>query len=302
MPEWSNWSGSVTGAPVRYLSPSSEGELQALVREAGQAGLRVRAHGTGHSFTPIAVGDDVLVSLEQWTGLETVDRERGRATVRAGTTLHELGALLLGHGLAMENLGDVDVQTLAGAVSTGTHGTGPTFGNISSQVTALRLVTADGALLECSAEQDEETYLAARVSLGMLGMISAITLRLLPAFRLHERVWRAPIDETMDKLDQHIDMNEHFEFFWYPSLDAAECKTLNTAVGGPEDIGKLEPVTVLASRTTGMAALAENLGDLPGERVGWSAGIIPSVRTRKFNEMEYALPAGEGPACFQRVR
>jgi FAD/FMN-containing dehydrogenase len=187
--------------------------------------------------------------------------------------------MLLEQGLAMENLGDVDVQSLAGAIGTGTHGTGRTFRNISSQVSALRIVTADGDVRACSEEQEPDLFGAARVSMGMFGVFSLIGLRLVPAFRLHERVWRLPIGECLDRLDRFITRNQRFEFFWYPTSDEAECKSLNRTEALPEELPEIE-----------------------GERIGWSAQVLPSVRRILFNEMEYAMPAEAGVACFHKVR
>jgi FAD/FMN-containing dehydrogenase len=277
--EWSNWSGSVHCAPRRMESPATEQALVALVREAARDGLSVRVVGTGHSFMPIAATDGVLISLDDWKGIESHDADRREATVRAGTKLTDLGGELLALGLAMENIGDVDVQSVGGAIGTGTHGTGRTLGNLSTHVTSMRLATAAGDLRECSAEREPDLLRAARVSMGMLGVISTTTLRLQPAFRLHERVWRLPMESCLEQLDHLIAGNTRFEFFWYPVADEASCKTLNPTDGEPND-----------------------LGDVEGERIGWSAHVIPSIRVNKFNEMEYAVPAEAGPACFRLVR
>jgi FAD/FMN-containing dehydrogenase len=280
---WTNWSGSVTCAPRRIELPEREDAIQEMVRWAAAADAAVRVAGTGHSFVPIVATDGVLLSLDRWTGVEsTAVAEDGRpatATVRAGTKLHALGEELLALGLAMENLGDVDVQALAGAVSTATHGTGPRYGNISTQVAGLRLVTAAGDVLAIDERGDRDLYLAARVSLGMLGVISAVTLRLRPAFRLHERVWVMPMAACFEEMDALIATNERFEFFWSPVEDTAECKTLNQTGAEPEAVAGRE-----------------------GERVGWSNRILPSVRERKFNEMEYSLPAEQGPDCLRAVQ
>ncbi|MGH2587525.1 MAG: FAD-binding protein [Dehalococcoidia bacterium] len=178
---WSNWSGNVACQPRRIALPAVEEEIRALVGEARAEGLAVRVAGTGHSFTPLVATDGLLVSLDNWRGIESHDAERGRVTVRAGTKLHDLGEELLALGLAMENLGDVDVQSIAGAVSTGTHGTGRTLGSISTQVVGLRLVSADGELIDITDEEDPDLLRAARVSLGVLGVLSAVTLRVCPA-------------------------------------------------------------------------------------------------------------------------
>jgi FAD/FMN-containing dehydrogenase len=276
---WSNWSESVRCTPSRIELPSNEEELSSIVVRAAREGLSVRVAGTGHSFTPLVTTDGVIVSLDEWTGIETCDAEHCWATVRAGTKLAALGELLFERGLAMENLGDVDVQSLGGAIGTGTHGTGRTFRNLSSQVTALRLVTASGEILDVTEGSHPDLLRAAQVSLGLLGVTSTVTLRLLPAFRLHERVWRLPALECLDRLNRLIAKNEHFEFFWHPQSDESECKTLTSTDLTPDQAPELE-----------------------GERVGWSAQIIPSVRRLKFNEMEYALPAESGAACFRAVR
>ena len=161
MQSWSNWSGSVTCQPRQLLAPAARRKSPAIVRRAGQAGQVVRVTGTGHSFTPLCATDDVLLSLDRLSGIEWVDTTACRAWVRAGTKIHDLGPLLAERGLAVENQGDVDVQAIAGAVSTGTHGTGPTLGNLATQVVGLRIVTASGEIITCSATADAE-----RVSRG----------------------------------------------------------------------------------------------------------------------------------------
>ncbi len=150
MPEWSNWSGLVRCAPSELLAPNDEKQVSQIVRQAAAAGKTVRVTGTGHSFTPLCATDDVLLSLDRIAGIESADRDACSAWVRAGTKIHHLGQMLADRDLALENQGDVDVQAIAGAVSTGTHGTGPTLGSISTQVTALRIVTAAGEVVECS--------------------------------------------------------------------------------------------------------------------------------------------------------
>jgi len=291
--QWNNWSGSVACTPRRIATPSSEAETCALVRDAANEGMIVRVAGTGHSFTPLVATDGLLLSLDQWTGIESVDAARLRVTVRAGMKLHDLGEALLQHGLAMANLGDVDVQSLAGAVSTGTHGTGPTLGNLSTYVCGARIVTGSGDLVDVS----KEDLPALRVSLGTLGVLSALTLQVLPAYRLHERVWREPIDRCLARLDERIADNTRYEFFWFPTGDEVECKTLN-----PTDRPADEASADLVMGTP--ASLEAGVVRAPAERerVGWSAWVIPSVRARMFNEMEYALPAEMGPACFRAVR
>jgi len=276
---WSNFSGRVAFTPNRIARPKSEAELRALVRTAASEGRGVRVAGTGHSFTPLVRTEGVLLSLDDWQGIESVDPAKRQAVIRAGSKLHALGEPLLAQGLAMPTMGDVDVQALAGAVSTGTHGTGPTLANVSSQVVGARLVLASGDVLELDAEGDAERLAAARVSLGLLGVFSTLTLELVPAYRLHERIWRADIESCLAELDANIARHRHFEFWWYPHRDFAEQKALQ-----PTD------------------APAESVAGRKGERIDWSSRVLPSVRELKFNEMEYSVPAAAGPTCFRALR
>jgi FAD/FMN-containing dehydrogenase len=277
-PTWSNWSGSVECAPARFVQPASEQEVAEVVRQAARENRTVRVCGSGHSFVPLCATDDVLISLDRLAGIESVDETRREATIRAGSKLHDIGEPLREHGLALENQGDVDVQALAGAVSTGTHGTGRALGSISTQVAALRLITAEGKTLDIAAD-DEALLAAARVSLGALGVLVAIRMRLVPAYRLHEKLWQEPIDECLARLDERIAATRHYEFFWYPRTDLAHCKALDPTDAPPDELSGIE-----------------------GERIDHSYRVFPTVRENRFNEMEYAVPAEQGPACFTAIR
>jgi FAD/FMN-containing dehydrogenase len=287
---WSNWSGSVTCSPKQVLSPRDEAEVCQIVQRAAADRQVVRVTGSGHSFTPLCATDDVLLSLDNLAGVEEVDTAARRAWVRAGSKIHALGEPLAAHGLALTNQGDVDVQAIAGAVSTGTHGTGPDLGNISTQVAGLRFVTADGQVLSCSRERDSEVFHAGRVSLGSLGVLTAIQLQCLPSYRLHEVCRRETLDDCLARLDERIAANRHFEFFWYPADDCAFTKTLN-----PTDRERSPPFDIASGQGAGLAS-AER------ERVDDSWRIFPTVRENRFNEMEYSLPAERGVECFLEIR
>ncbi len=213
---WQNWAGTATATPARWCRPRTEAEISAAVTDAAGAGLRVRALGSGHSFTPIAATDGVAIDLSGWTGVVAADTATGAVTVRSGTTLRALSATLDGLGLAMANLGDIDVQTVAGALSTGTHGTGARLGGLATQVEAFGLVLADGSLVPCSAQVRPELFAAARVGLGALGVISTVTLRCVPAFRLAAEESPELTDEVVERFDSLADANDHFEFYWFP--------------------------------------------------------------------------------------
>ena len=279
---WSNWSGGVTAEPRRIERPQSEARLQDVVRAAARDGLDVRVAGTGHSFTPVVATDGVIVSLDGLQGLVATDAASNEATLWGGTKLWRATHELWEAGLGLANQGDIDMQSVAGAIGTGTHGTGETFGNIPSRVTGMRLVTASGEILD-TRDAHPDVLRAARVSLGMLGVTSQVNIACLPRYALHERRWRAPIDEVLMHLAANVARNQHYEFFWYPIGDEAECKALNTVTDVPE--GEEPPAL-----------------DGPGERIGWSHRIYPSIRDQRFNEMEYSVPLEVGPECFREVR
>jgi FAD/FMN-containing dehydrogenase len=276
---WVNWSARVRCTPREVLAPRDEAEIAQAVRLAVASGLTVRVAGSGHSFTPVVATDGLLLSLDAWHGIESLDPPSLRATIRAGTKLSAMGAPLAAQGVALANQGDVDVQALGGAIGTGTHGTGRTLGSISTQVVGLRLITASGELVEWTRESAPDRVDGAAVSLGMLGVVSAVTLQLVPAYRLHERVWKTGIEECLADLDAHVTAHRHYEFFWYPHRDYAEHKTLDPTAAAPDP-----------------------LPDRKGERIDWSHRIFPTLRDLRFNEMEYAVPAASGPECFRAVR
>lgn len=288
---WHNWSGSVGCVPQRIAAPASEAEVAAVVRDAARERATVRVVGSGHSFVPLCATDGVLVTLDALHGVVGVDPERRRATIWAGTKLHRLGPLLHDAGLAMANMGDIDRQSLGGAVGTGTHGTGPTLGSISTQVVGMRLATADGDLLDCSADQEPDVFSAARVAVGALGIATQITLQLLPTYKLHERTWVEPFEECMAHLDELIAANRHFEFFWLPTADACAMKALN-----PTEAEIYTPPAPPPSPPGSLGRYTKP------ERVDWSYRVLPSERNVRFNEMEFAVPAERGPECLREIR
>ena len=208
--DWSDWSGRQHCTPARVLRPATEDELAEGVRAAASDGLVVRPIGSGHSFTPLCVTDGVQVDLSRLDRLLDVD-DAGVATAQAGITLHALSEALHQHGRALENLGDVDTQTLAGALATGTHGTGAAFGNLSAQMVGGRLVTADGTVVDLADESVFDLLLAARVSLGALGVLSEVRVQTVPAFRLHKVEDVRPLAEVLEDLDELVAGHDHVE-------------------------------------------------------------------------------------------
>ncbi len=211
---WRNWAGTESCTPARWFRPASVEEISAAVKAAGDAGLTVRALGSGHSFTPAAACDGAVLDLSSWTGVESVDA--GVVTVRSGTTIRSLNAALDGLGLAMANLGDIDAQTIAGALATGTHGTGASLGGLATQVLGFTLVLADGSVVTCSSSEHPSLFEAARVGLGALGIVATVTLRCVPAFSLVASENPEPLEDVLASFDSLAEDNDHFEFYWFP--------------------------------------------------------------------------------------
>ena len=240
---WRNWAGTATATPARWGRPRSEAEISAAVKDAASAGLQVRPLGSGHSFTAAAATSGVALDLSQWTGITAADTRTGLVTVRSGTTLRALNTELGGFGLAMANLGDIDAQTLAGALSTGTHGTGARLGGLGTQVEALELVLADGSVVSCSATSRPELFAAARIGVGALGVITTVTLRCVPSFTLLADERPVPVEEVLEQFDALAAANDHFEFYWFPYGRKALVKRNNRlSPGGSAAPGAAHPM------------------------------------------------------------
>src|SRR5215469_1003318 len=312
---WQNWSGSVSCSPSMIANPRTVDELVQLVADCGRTGRRLRVAGSGHSFTPLVASDDLVVSLKNLTGLdESVGPARNRATALAGTRLKELGQALFDHSLAMENLGDIDEQSLSGAISTGTHGTGTRFGSIATQVISLDLVTADGKIVECSEESNSELFKAAQVSFGVLGVIARVTLRVLPSYRLRRESRRALLDDCLANVEKHKRENRNFEFFWFPYSGYCQAKFLNQTSEPPTRINRWS--RVMENRI--FLALSELCRLMPGlcpsisrfsawsiptvTEVNYSQLVYPTPRLVRFQEMEYNLPAERFIEAMTEIR
>jgi len=232
---WRNWAGTAVATPARIVRPGTVAEIAAAVKSAGSEGLCVRALGSGHSFTAISSCDGaVALDLSGFTGIEAADAGTGVVTVRSGTSLRSLNASLAALGLAMANLGDIDAQTLAGALATGTHGTGAALGGLATQVLGMSLVLADGSVVSCSAAERPSLFAAARVGLGALGVVTSVTLQCVPAFSLVADESPEPIESVLSSFSSLAATNDHFEFYWFPYGRKALVKRNNRSVtAGP---------------------------------------------------------------------
>lgn len=283
MPEiWSNWSGSLKFTPGKFIKPGSEEELSEAVHWSLKEGMKIRAAGAGHSSSPLVVTKDLLVSLENFKNIDRVGKSESTAWAGTGLTVKEGGNKLLEHGLSFHNTGDVDIQYVAGAISTGTHGTGIGLQNLSSMLTGCRMVCADGEIREFTEEkQGKDFFDAMRVSLGSFGIMTSMRLKLLPAFRLERKEWCTHTDDCIEHLDELIHENRNFDFYWYPRSDEVKLRILNEPGKG--------------TRQLKYATCVE-------EKSGWAIEVLPKERDLKFDEMEYSVPAEAGPECFREVR
>jgi FAD-linked oxidoreductase len=316
--QWSNWSGSVKCSPIEVVRPRSIDELAKLVRECGRAGRHLRVAGSGHSFTPIVQSNDILMSLEEMQGIESIDSERGIVTILGGTVLKNLGEMLFEHELAQENLGDIDVQSISGAISTGTHGTGMQFGTLSTQVEGFTLVSASGEILECSPERETEVFKAAQVSLGSLGVIAKVKLRVVPAKRLHYLGQRKKLADCLAHLDRYKQENSHFEFLWFPYTDGVQAKFLNETTKSASKSTFWGNFNKLVLENYVYWLLSESCRLSPGlcktvcnisarsiatiDEVNYSHRLFTTPRMVRFQEMEYNIPAEHTVAVMNEIQ
>src|SRR5262245_61144446 len=235
---WRNWAGDQQCVPAAVEHPGSVDELRAAIGRAADASRTARVTASGHSFTDIACTDGTMIRMDRMNRVLDIDRGAGLAKVEGGIVIRDLSERLAAEGLALENLGDIDVQTVSGAISTATHGTGERFGNISSQVEAIELVTADGSVVECSRDSDPELWRAARVALGSLGAIASITFRVVPAFTIRRDDHPLPLEEAFTHIDELAAVNDHFEFYVFPHTRTALCRESKHVDGPPEPRGR----------------------------------------------------------------
>ncbi len=313
---WRNWAGDQCCRPAAIESPGSLQEISEALARAATQDRSVRVAGSGHSFSDVALTEGVQLRLDRMRGVLEVDRPSGLVRVQAGITIRELNVRLAEHGLAMENLGDVDAQTLAGAIATATHGTGARLRNISSQVAELTLVLADGSTLRSTEDADADVLRAARVSLGALGVIAEVTLRCVPAFTLRGRDAPMPLAQVLDRFEDLASANDHFEFFVFPHADHALTRTNNRTDEPPRPRTRAAAYAndvLLTNHAYGLfCRLARRLpARIPqinrlvtrlagsSTRVDRSDRIFASPRLVRFTEMEYSLPRAATPEAVR---
>jgi len=316
---WVNWAGNQCAEAVRVATPGTTGEVAEAVRAARADGLTVRPVGSGHSFTAAAATSGVRLEPAKLAGLVAADQDTRQVTVGAGTTLRQLNALLAGLGLALPNLGDIDAQTIAGALATGTHGTGAALGALASFVTGLTIVDGTGAVQDCSATGHPDVFAAARTGLGAVGVLTEVTLSCVDSFTLRAVERPGRLADVLSTLDEQVAGNDHFEFYWFPYTDRVQTKAnnrvpadddplpgwrawldddflSNTVFGGACRLGRRFPALVPRMATVEARALSAR------EYTGPSYEVFCTRRRVRFVEMEYALPRAALPEAFAALR
>jgi L-gulonolactone oxidase len=318
MSAWRNWAGNQTASPTAVDHPADEDEIVSIVKQAAAQGATVKAAGTGHSFTGAAVAEGHLLLLDRYARVLDVDTDRYRVTVQAGITLENLNEVVEDRGLAMPNLGDIAYQTVAGATSTATHGTGATLPGLAAQIVALRIVAGDGSVVSCSADEEPDVFHSARVGVGALGIISTVTLQLVPSFHLRAVNEPLRVDAILADLDALVAENDHFEFFWVPHTGWALTKRNNRtteplaprprarrwwdqmamenyAFGVVCRLGRARPLWIPRLARALPASGRQ-------EYVDRSYKVFASPRRVRFYEMEYEIPRQACAEALTRVR
>lgn len=316
---WRNWGRTEQARPTEVVSPATVEDLAQIVARARAVGRRVKAVGAGHSFTGIAVAPDIQLSMEKMRGLVSADVSTGEVTLRAGTHLFEIPALLAPYGLAMTNLGDVDRQTISGATSTGTHGTGKQFGGIATQITGVRFIDGTGNDVRITA--DDPRLSGAALGLGALGVLTEISLRCVPAFKLRAIEEPSTFEDSVSNFADNVGGTDHHEFYWFPHTDVTLTKfntrlTLDESDTGPSGVRRWVDDELLANRLFGaLCALQSRVPSVTPTLNQVSARVLSarqyvapahevliSSRTVRFREMEYAIPLETVPDVLREVR
>ena len=305
MSEWRNWSGSVVAHPAVIARPRDEAELAAIVRGAAQ----VRVTGAGHSFMPLCETTGTLVSLDDMAGELVVAADRQSVDAPAGWSLKRLTEALWAIGLSLPNQGDVNPQSLGGALATGTHGTGQELGSLATLARSFRLILADGSIVDCDETAETELFEGQRLSLGLLGIATRARIAVIPALHLEERIEQRPLAEVLDHLPELAAATRHMEFFLFPHARSVTLKTLH-----PTTIGELTEedgddrvfqacCDLAAAAPRSVPLIQRTLARLTrsSTRTGPAWRIFPSERTVRFEEMEYELPVANAVAALREA-
>jgi FAD-linked oxidoreductase len=316
---WRNWGRTEEVTPVERVRPGSADEVAAIITSARDRGLRVKAAGTGHSFTGIAVATGIQVDLSGLTGVVAVDGSQ--VTLGGGTVLHDLPPLLDPLDLALQNMGDIDAQTMTGATSTGTHGTGARFGGLATRISGATLVTGTGDILKVSKTENAKLLPAVALGLGALGVLVDVTVDCVPSFNLSCVEEPEPLETVLNEWEQRIAAADHFEFYWFPHTEAALTITTTRMPAGSETrpLSAMKRwfdeslmantffarTTALQRRFPGTTPRINRLSSrLTGNRSfsDKSYRVFATERRVRFREMEYAIPQDQIPEVLLDIK
>ncbi|NYD41603.1 D-arabinono-1,4-lactone oxidase [Nocardioides panaciterrulae] len=322
MERWRNWSGLETAAPTRVAEPTGTDDVVAAVEQAREARSTVKMVGTGHSFTAIAAPEGTMLRPAGLTGITAVDRDAMTVTALAGTPLKVLNAELERLGLSLHNMGDIAEQTLAGAISTGTHGTGGVAASLSAQVCGLELVTGTGEVLRADAEENADVLAIARLGLGALGIVTSVTFRVEPLFLLEATEQPMSWDEALGSFDEMVAGSHHVDLYWFPHTERLLTKR-NVRLAA--ELDEAEPLPrwrawldddLLANRLFGVLTAAANhapavipaMNQLSARALSARSysdvahRVFTARRDVVFREMEYAVPREAGLTALREAR
>jgi FAD/FMN-containing dehydrogenase len=295
---WRNWVGNQSFIASHMAAPTTEDEISELVMSATGQGKKVRCAGSGHSFTPVVATSGLLLSLKDYQGIVDVDKDQKRVTVKAGTKLNAITRHLKELGYSLVNQGDIDSQAIAGALATGTHGTGITLGNLSSQVVGMKIVRPDGSLMHISDKDNIDLLHATQVNIGMFGVISELTLQVRDEFWLHDRVWREDFESLMERHDELAEKHRHFGFFWCPTSASRDLYCLPDTTKVSKSLKDHDVCEVKVMDFTDERTFYEN----EHEKIAYSSEVFAIHYVANFHELEYAVPAQYGKQALREVR
>jgi FAD-linked oxidoreductase len=307
---WHNWSGNLSANPVSRIAPADEGELADILKSAETP---VRMVGAGHSFSPLVPTSGTMLTLDRMAGVSNIDATTHQADVAAGTRLYRMSNELAEAGLSVDNLPDINKQSLAGALATSTHGAGAKLGAMPTFVECLRLMTASGKLIDCDNSKNPEIFQAARVSLGSLGVLTSARMQATPLFKLKRRTWVQPVEEMLERLPELEKTHRNFEFYYIPysglALGITNDLTDEAETPAPENMDDdgLRELKLLDdwlgwSPSLRRWAIQKALADYPSEeRVDFAHKTLSAERGVRFNEMEYHLPRETAPDALRKI-
>ncbi|WP_411722223.1 D-arabinono-1,4-lactone oxidase [Mycetocola sp.] len=317
---WRNWARTEQARPLRVERPRTTAAVQRAVRAAGGSGIPIKAVGSGHSFTGIAVATGVQLALDDLSGLIGRPTADGLASFYAGTLLRDIPRLLAPYGLAMTNLSDIDGQSISGAISTGTHGTGARHGGLAGQVRGLTIIAGDGEIMRIDDDDNADLLPAVSLGLGAIGIIAEVTIACVPRFLLESVEQSEPLDDVLDSLAERVASADHFEFFWFPHTTTALTKTHTRlpATAGRRTLPFVKrwvDETLMGNRVFRATCFAGTVlppvipavnrlaAKLAGNRrfTDLSHRVFSTKRTVRFREMEYALPAETVPTVVREI-